>query len=117
MLLLKNLRTAVAATRMGHTVEPVKKIPMIKTGLWLWTPESCLSFTPDTRSAVRAAFYQLDDETQHRLTYAPRKGELLHRARLWKSLLRSLPSVQQREAMAKILHWHIDCAKIMEGKQ
>ena len=108
----RNIRTAFTAAKAGHTVAPVRQIPVVSFEFWSWTPEVCLDFTRPTRAAVREIFRTFDSETQHRMTFAPKRGELVQRARLWREALKpALPPEQYYEAMLKILGWLIRCSK------
>ena len=111
MLLLDNLRAACSAAKAGRKVMPVKEIPTLKFDTWGWTMEACLSFSRPTREAVIAAFHTLLPEAQELLTHAPKRGEWVPRAKLWKSLLRVLPFEQRNEAMLKILAWYVKCVR------
>lgn len=109
MLLINNLKKAICATKAGETVIAVRNIPMIKVPAWNWTPEACLNFGADTETAVVDIFRGLDQETQRRLTCAPKAGERLARAKFWKETLKTLPPEQYHDAMLKILNW---CVRI-----
>ena len=56
----RNIRTAFTAAKAGHTVAPVRQIPVVSFEFWSWTPEVCLDFTRPTRAAVREIFRTFD---------------------------------------------------------
>ena len=111
MLLLDNLKAACSAAKAGRKVMPVKEIPTVEIDVWGWTMEACLSFSRPTREAVIATFHMLLPEVQKMLTNAPKSGEWVPRAKLWKALLQVLPFEQRNEAMLKILDWYVTCVR------
>ena len=119
-LLLKNLcaanKAAFSASKEGAELQVKKTVPVYNFGFWSWTPEVCLDFKRETRAAVRAVFQEQSRETQRAFTFAPRKGEYVQRAKLWRGWLKpALPPAQYNEAMIKILGWLIRRAKAVSA--
>lgn len=97
----------------GVTVAPVKTIPIIDFGYWSWTIEADLNFSKETRKAVKAVFYGLDEKVQRFLTIPPKEnGDWLKRVQLWQVVLKpTLAPEQYSEAMLTIINWAIRCKK------
>lgn len=92
-------------------VVPMKVLPVINVGASIYdTVEGCTLSWCDKEivKAAREAFNALDCEEQHRLAFAPKDGEFIERANLWREILTPVMSPKQlRIAMLRILAWYI----------
>lgn len=101
------------ARKEGAAVEVRKTwtIPVIKTGYWGWTMESCLFYREGWKS-IAAVFNTFPEEVQHALTFAPKRGEWMNRVRFWQEQLRpALPPKQYHDAMIILTHWGCHCIR------
>lgn len=84
-------------------------------GYWYSTMEGCLfaNRSRELERAVKAVFSTFDEETKHRLTFAPkyRKKEWVERAAFWREKLQCLPSKQYHLAMSYIIQHYIRCVR------
>lgn len=104
------------ARREGASVRVQKTyiIPVVKTGYWGWTMESCLlASNKKLNDAVSAIFYTFDEETQHALTFTPKNpGDWVERAQMWRRELKPVLSDKEyHAAMSMILGWYIQCVR------
>lgn len=71
----------------------------------------------DTEKAVRNVFYSLPEETQHSLTFCPKKpGEWVERTRFWQQQLKpALPPKMYHDVMILFIGWYIHCLRMRKG--
>lgn len=97
-------------------IEKVRRIPVIRTGYWGWTPEACLFYAQKWKP-VRDVFQTFPKETQHALTFIPRDDEWSSRIALWEEPLRKALSPDlYLEAMAILCDWALRCMKRRAGE-
>lgn len=121
--ILTDIRKAVELARVARrarvqgeeiVVQLARHVPVVRFGCWGFTIEGSLFHgdLQETGLAVREVFGQLDEETQRSLTFAPKAGGWVERARFWQRTLKPvLPSGQYHEAMVRMIDWYIQCVK------
>lgn len=95
-------------------IKPVYIVPAFKPTYWTGTMEACLVRGGETEKAVRDVFYLLPEETQHSLTFSPKKsGEWVKRARFWQQQLKpALPPKTYHDVMILFIEWYIYCLRM-----
>ncbi len=118
--LVSDIRTAaeifkdIRQERKNGNEVTVKKrivIPFMNNGAGFYdTVEGCTlaNCSKNVDDIAREAFDRLTREERHRLSFAPKDGEFMERARFWKELLKPLMTPSQyTEAITAILQWYI----------
>lgn len=94
------------------------EIPMIKSGGFYNTVEGSTLHNLGYNIANKAqiAFSKLSEEEKHRLQFAPKDGEFVERAKMWKNIL--IVEMSEREchiAMRRILEWYLHIKQMNRG--
>lgn len=123
MNILQDIQTAVKLTGEVHKarkeggsieIRKVWRVPVLKTTYWTWTMEACLMRGGDVERSVCDVFDALPEETQHALTFTPKRpGDWIARARFWQRELRpALPPKMYHEVMLLFIGWYTHCLRL-----
>lgn len=86
------------------------------SGCWIMTIEGCL-FADREWKQIKDVFTAFNEETKHRLTFAPEPGRWSARAKFWARELRPrLTPELYHKAMLKLCGWYADCARMQINK-
>lgn len=110
------------ARKEGHEIEvrQLRQIPLYTGNSFLNTVEGCTLINHEEFifEQVDEIFSQFSAEEQHRLAFAPKKGEFINRVNFWRENLSPVMTNRDyRKAMITIISWYIKIIKMEKSEE